>query len=208
MAAIAGAINAIGLLGFQHQAISHVTGATSALSLSIVNADLTAAAHLLLTLLAFILGAVISGTIVENAVLRLGPRYSWALSVEAGLLLAAMLLLGQGYVSGHYLASAACGLQNGMVSTYSGAIVRTTHMTGLFTDLGTMLGSRLRGHPIDNRRMLIYLLLISGFVLGGIIGGIGFQCWRFHSLLLPILGSLGLSLWCWAYRRRQERMAA
>jgi uncharacterized membrane protein YoaK (UPF0700 family) len=45
-----------------------------------------------------------------------------------------------------FWASAACGLQNAMVSTYSGAIIRTTHITGTVTDLGAMIGQYLRGH--------------------------------------------------------------
>jgi uncharacterized membrane protein YoaK (UPF0700 family) len=122
------------------------------------------------------------------------------LLIEAGLLLWAMLSLSRGSNSGHFLASAACGLQNGMVSTYSGAAIRTTHVSGLFTDLGTMLGARLRGHPVDGRKALLFLLLISGFILGGSIGAYSFQRFQFTALVIPASAAGMLAIVCWVYR--------
>ena len=63
-----------------------------------------------------------------------------------------------------FFASAVCGLQNGMVSTYSGATIRTTHVSDMFTDLGTMLEARFRGHASDARKAFLYLLLILGLL--------------------------------------------
>ena len=45
-----------------------------------------------------------------------------------------------------------------MVSTYSGAVVRTTHLSGMFTDLGIFLGHFLRGLPVDMRRLRLCFL--------------------------------------------------
>ena len=39
------------------------------------------------------------------------------------------------YHASVYLASMAIGMQNGVAATYSGAVARTTHMTGIVTDL-------------------------------------------------------------------------
>jgi len=200
LASIAGAVNAIGLLGFEHQAVSHLTGTSTLLGLSLVNLDMSESLHLFIILVSFMLGAALSGVIIDNAVLRLGRRYSFALLIEAGLLLLAMLSLSQGSNLGHFLASAACGLQNGMVSTYSGATIRTTHVSGLFTDLGTMLGARLRGHPIDTRKIIIFLMLISGFIFGGSIGAYSFQHLQFVSLAIPAIGAMALAVVYWVYR--------
>lgn len=202
LAAIAGAVNAIGLLGFKHQAVSHLTGTSTLLGLALVDADLAESLHLLLILLSFVLGAALSGVLIDNAVLRLGHRYGVALCIEAALLLLAMLALGHGSSLGHFLASAACGLQNGMVSTYSGAAIRTTHVSGLFTDLGTMLGQRLRGHAFDTRKARLYLLLIAGFVCGGSAGAVAFRQMQFAALLLPAAGALALAAVYWTYRFR------
>jgi uncharacterized membrane protein YoaK (UPF0700 family) len=194
LTSIAGAVNAIGLMGFKHQAVSHLTGTTTLLSLSLVEQDWQDSGHLLLILLSFLLGAALSGAMLGDAVLRLGRRYGLALLTEAALLIAAMLCLLRGSDIGHLLASAACGLQNGMVSTYSGAAIRTTHVSGLFTDLGTMLGARLRGHRIDLRKAKLLLLLIAGFLAGGIVGAVAFEAWQFHALALPAAGAAWLAL--------------
>lgn len=202
LAAIAGAVNAIGLLGFKHQAVSHLTGISTLLSLSVVQLEFSESTHLFLVMLSFLLGAALSGVLIDNAVLRLGRRYSVALIIEGGLLLLAMLALDAGSTVGHFFASAACGLQNGMVSTYSSAAVRTTHVSGTFTDIGTMLGARLRGHAIDTRKLTLLLLLVSGFIVGGIIGAYSFQKLRFTSLAIPAAGAFALAGVYWAYRLR------
>lgn len=208
LAAIAGAVNAVGLLGFKHQAVSHLTGTSTLLGLSLVNLNFAESLHLLLVLLSFMCGAALSGVIIDNAVLRLGRRYSVALLIEAALLLLAMVALGRGSNTGHFFASAACGLQNGMVSTYSGATIRTTHVSGLFTDLGTMLGARLRGHPLDTRKAVLQLLLISGFIAGGAIGAYSFQRLQFVALAIPAAAAAALALVYWVYRQLSKAQAA
>ena len=200
LAAIAGSVNAIGLLGFKHQAVSHLTGTSTLLGLSLVNLDGSESLHLFLVLASFMFGAALSGVLIGQAVLRLGRSYSVALMLEAALLLVAMLSLSRGSTYGHFLASAACGLQNGMVSTYSGATIRTTHVSGLFTDLGTMLGARVRGHPLDTRKALLFSILILGFTLGGAIGAYGFQHLQFTALMIPASGAMALALSYWIYR--------
>lgn len=200
LASIAGTVNAIGLLGFKHQAVSHLTGTSTLLGTSLAALDVRESAHLFVVLLSFMLGAALSGAIIDNAVLRLGRRYSFALVLEAALLLAAMASLSRGSNAGHFLASAACGLQNGMVSTYSGATVRTTHVSGMFTDLGTMFGARLRGHPLDTRKALLYVLLITGFILGGSVGAYSYQQFQFVALAIPAAAAFALAIAYWIYR--------
>ncbi len=204
LASIAGAVNAIGLLGFKHQGVSHLTGTTTLLGLSMVNLDAAESTHLFLILASFMLGAALSGAIINGAVLRLGRRYSVALLMEAALLLLAMYSLSHGSNAGHFLASAACGLQNGMVSTFSGATIRTTHVSGLFTDLGTMLGARLRGHPLDTRKALLFLLLITGFIFGGSVGAYSFQHLQFTALAVPASAAIALAIVYWIYRHMRK----
>jgi len=203
LAAIAGAVNAIGLLGFRHEAVSHVTGTSSRLSLAVARGEVTDALHLALIVLAFLAGAITSGALTGNAALQLGRRYGAALVLEAALLALAAVALTRGSDAGHLLASAACGLQNAMVSTYSGALVRTTHLTGLVTDIGTMLGARLRGQLLDRRRVLLYLILCAGFLAGGIAGALAHGRVGALSLLLPALGALALAGAHDVVRRRQ-----
>lgn len=131
----AGLINAVGLMGFSHEAISHISGVTTQSGLALSRGDLSVTAHLGAVILAFFAGAVASGAIIGDSTLRLGRRYGVALGVESALLFFAMLSLRNEGLYGQYLASAACGLQNALATTYSGAVVRTTHVTGVVTDL-------------------------------------------------------------------------
>ncbi len=194
LSCIAGATNAIGVLGFKHQAVSHLTGTSTLLGVAVAELSLAETAHLLGIILSFVFGAAFAGALVGGAALQLGRRYGVALVLESMLLLGAMFVLLADSTFGHYLASAACGLQNGMVSTYSGAIVRTTHVSGLFTDLGTMLGAWMRGHSFNSRQAVLYLLLILGFVLGGGIGAFLFERVQFYAMLFPACGAAALAV--------------
>ena len=185
LAFCAGSINAIGLLGFKHQAVSHLTGTSTFLALEIAHTNTAEIVHLLFVMASFVAGAAFSGLLIGNTALKLGRRYSLALVIESALLLVSMWYLNHNSLNGHFFASAACGLQNAMTSTYSGAVVRTTHVSGLFTDLGVILGLKLRGIAIDRRRVILYLVLITGFIAGGIVGAIGFDQLRFSAMLIP-----------------------
>ena len=104
-----------------------------------------------------------------------------------------------------YAAACACGLQNAMVSTYSGAVVRTTHVSGMFTDLGIFLGHALRGLPVDSRRLRLCLLVISGFLSGGIVGTFAFKVFSYSALLFPASLTAVVSVTYGLYRLRKTR---
>jgi uncharacterized membrane protein YoaK (UPF0700 family) len=185
LAFVAGNVNAVGLLGFKHQAISHLSGTATLLGTDLIDGSLSSVMHLLGVLLSFLVGAAISGFSLPDGSLKLGRHYDTLLLLEGSLLLLSIYFLNDGSLLGHYTASAACGLQNALASTYSGAVVRTTHLTGIFTDLGLMLGAKLRGEFFDKRRALLFVLIILGFVFGGALGAYLFSLWQFFALGLP-----------------------
>jgi uncharacterized membrane protein YoaK (UPF0700 family) len=185
LAGIAGMVNAIGYLSYSHQAVTHLTGTTTLLGVALHRHDLTLAAHLGGVLLAFLLGALLSGFIIQRQTLKLGRRYGVALGFEGILLALAALCMRQQLPIGAYLASAACGLQNAMATTYSGAILRTTHVTGIVTDIGSTLGHALRGLEIDFPRLRLYLLVLCAFFLGGILGALVFAATGTDALFYP-----------------------
>lgn len=191
---IAGFINVIGLLDFQHQAVSHLTGVSSYIGYEMVQGNWPLVIHLNLIVLAFVLGAAAGGMIVRDGQLMLGKRYGVALWIESALLFGAMVTLLQGSTLGHLLAAAACGLQNAMTTTYSGALIRTTHVSGLFTDLGIMLGNYLRGLPVHMRKVRLYLILTNGFIVGGLLGTWCFFKLGLVSLAIPALIAAALAL--------------
>ncbi|MBB6246456.1 YoaK family protein [Rhodanobacter sp. A1T4] len=202
LACIAGTINTVGYLGFRHEAISHLTGTTTLLGIAAAGGDLGEGLHWLLVLLAFLLGAMLSGFIVQHHTLQLGRRYGVALLVEAGLLLLAVPLLHAQMDLGLYAASVACGLQNAMVSTYSGTVLRTTHLSGSFTDLGIALGQLLRGLEADMLRVRLCVMLIGSFLVGSVMGGLAYRWLQEDTLLIPaaLTGITGLCYHVYASR--------
>ena len=185
LASVAGMVNVIGYLGFEHQAITHLTGTTSLLAASLATGDLRAASHLLGVVLAFVTGAVLSAMIVQDSTLRIGRRYGVVLSIESILLLAAVPLFRNHQIWGALAAAMACGLQNAMATTYSGAVVRTSHLSGMFTDLGIGLGHALRGMPLQPRRLMLSGLIITGFFAGGLVGASLFVRIGYTALYVP-----------------------
>jgi uncharacterized membrane protein YoaK (UPF0700 family) len=79
------------------------------------------------------------------------------------------------------------GLQNAVITKISKAEIRTTHITGLVTDLGIELGKLLYlnrsqpGSPVraNRQRLRVQLSLVLGFFLGGLMGALGFKHWGY-----------------------------
>lgn len=207
LAFIAGTINVIGLLGFEHQAVSHLSGTVSLLGSSLFESSYTHTLHLLGVIFAFYLGATIPGYLLHGTTLKMGRHYDTVLFAEALLIFAAFYLLSNGSQMGHFAASAACGMQNGLATTYSGAIVRTTHLTGIFTDLGLMLGAKLRGKEFDRRKAFLFLFIIGGFVAGSVTGTYLFKSYEFRALLFPAAFCFVIAVIYRVYFKRASRKA-
>ncbi|WP_449466425.1 YoaK family protein [Stenotrophomonas humi] len=208
LSCIAGMVNVVGFLGFEHQAVSHLTGTTSQLGMAMAQGDWRSIGHLWGLLIAFSLGAMFSGLIIQDSALQLGRRYGIALALESALLFLAIPLFKHQQIWGAMSAAMACGLQNAMATTFSGAVVRTTHLSGMFTDLGIGLGHLLRGLPLPVRRLTLSGLIISGFLAGGVLGAWLFVRWQYDALLVPatLTGLVGLGYMiyrqCLLLRRR------
>jgi len=205
LAFVAGVVNVVGLLGFEHQAITHLTGNTSLLAEAVATFSFPSAQHFGALIGSFVAGCVISGFIIQDSTLQLGRRYGVALLLVSALLFASVPLLQHNSAYGMYAAAAACGLQNAMVSTYSGAVVRTTHLSGMFTDIGIFLGHALRRMPIDTRRLRLSCLVISGFFCGGIAGTVAFQHFSYLALLFPATLTAAVAISYGLYRFRKSR---
>ncbi len=199
MAFVAGMVNVVGLLGYQHQAVTHLTGTTTLLAAALAALDGPAVLHFTALIGSFVAGTVLSGFLIQDRTLRLGRRYAAALLLESALLGVAAPLLGYNHAGGLYAAACACGLQNAMVSAYSGAVVRTTHLSGMFTDLGIFLGHALGGLPVDARRLRLCVIVITGFLGGGMVGALAFRVLGSAALFIPsgltAVAALACGLW-------------
>jgi uncharacterized membrane protein YoaK (UPF0700 family) len=182
---VAGTVNAVGFLGVKHQALSHLSGTATLVGTGIVTSSGNDIFHLVGILLSFLLGASLSGFLLPGTSLKLGRHYDSLLVIESVMLLLSIYLLKNSPLLGHYIVSAACGIQNALATSYSGAIVRTTHMTGIFTDLGLMIGAKLRGDPFDKRKAILLVLIIVGFISGGTLGAYLYAWLQFFALAVP-----------------------
>jgi Predicted membrane protein len=89
------------------------------------------------------------------------------------------------------------GVQNAMVSHYKGTIIRTTHLSGVLTDLGLALGYKARGLPVESKRVVLHLLILAGFIVGGILASWLYPYLKLNAFLIPAALSLVMSAVYW-----------
>lgn len=209
LAFVAGATNAGGFLAVG-QYTSHMTGIVSAMADHLVLGDATVVLIAFASLASFLAGAMTTAVLVNWGLRhRLHSAYSLPLLLEAvalivfGLLgaslnLATALLVPATVLLLCYL----MGVQNAVISKISRAEIRTTHVTGLVTDLGIELGklvyvNRRPGSPhvrANRERMRMQGLLIGLFFIGGIVGALGFQ-FAGYSTTVPLALLLLMVSW-------------
>lgn len=217
MAFQAGLLNIGGFLA-GHKIVSHVTGFATLYGHEISKGSGEASGMLIVPIF-FLIGSMISGYFVDIRLkLKKKPRYYitfgmmfflccliWGLGI-----LGYFGLFSESYegISSHLLLlllCLTCGIQNGTISTVSRSVVRTTHLTGITTDLGLGLVRILNRkkiadtiNPDEGRANLMRIGIISFFVLGSITGGFLFGELGFHGFILPVLIS-GSLFWAMIY---------
>jgi uncharacterized membrane protein YoaK (UPF0700 family) len=189
LAFVAGAVNAGGFFAVGHYT-SHMTGVVSALADDLVLGNVKLLVTGLLSLVAFLLGAATSAILINWGRLHEAhSRYALPLLLEAGLLLAFGLSGAALVAGGHITATLALlcyvmGLQNAIITKASRAEIRTTHVTGLVTDIGIELGKLLywngkQGSAVpvraDRNRLALLGGLLLMFMTGGLVGAYGFH---------------------------------
>lgn len=201
LAFVAGATNAGGFLAVR-QYTSHMTGMVSAAADGLVLGEPQALITAIGALLFFVLGAATTAVLVN-----IGRERQAHSMFALPLLLEAACLVTFGLM-GAWLArfqallvpatvSVLCftmGLQNALITKVSRAEIRTTHVTGLVTDLGIELGRALyhlrQGQPPAHTprwRLLGGLLL--AFAIGGVVGAWAFKAMG-YAATLPLAGAL------------------
>ncbi|MHA3090588.1 YoaK family protein [Acinetobacter brisouii] len=200
----AGMVNALGLLNIWHQTVSHMTGNVSMLAIAIVHGQFMHAIYIICVISSFVLGSLYSGYLLGSSHFQLGRRYGIPLSLSALCIFLCWLFIP--YYPRYALlwACVGMGMQNAMVSHYKGAIIRTTHLTGLLTDLGLNFGYLLRGLPVEKRRIILLLLILIGFLCGGILVTWLYPYLNLHTFLIPVFVSLAMSLTYWALYLRKH----
>lgn len=211
LAFVAGATNAGGFLAVG-QYTSHMSGMLSSIADNLVLGRVTLAVAAAGAILAFIGGAMSTAILVNWGLRRrLHSAYGLPLFLES----VALLVFGVAGASiGLFeplflpltvvLLCFIMGLQNAVITKISRAEIRTTHVTGLVTDIGIELGKLVYINPreqgrdpvLANRQKLrIHTLLVMCFFVGGFAGALGFKYLGFVSTL-----PLAIGLWLLALR--------
>eukprot|EP01118_Nematostelium_gracile_P010673 TRINITY_DN3716_c0_g1_i2.p1 TRINITY_DN3716_c0_g1~~TRINITY_DN3716_c0_g1_i2.p1 ORF type:complete len:239 (-),score=44.07 TRINITY_DN3716_c0_g1_i2:254-970(-) len=217
LAAHAGFINVVCLSPPRSQAVGHTTGMMATVTLRLSEGEFFQSLYLMILVLSFMLGAFITGLITGNAKFNLDSRYGIILLCCSGLI----TLAATGFAFSedkdnkwlYCLLALASGMQNAMCTTFSGAVIRTTHTTGTSTDIGILLGIWIRdntyrkywlGKPPkqnDQWKLKILFPLWFGYLFGGLLAGLIFKFFSYGSLYLPgatlgITGMLYIMLRC------------
>jgi len=216
LALCAGFVNAVAFRSWG-VFVSHMTGDTTSIGMRIEGyhagrVDFFPLGVSVAILFSFLGGAFLCGMLIDKNQVHFGGKsfYGIALIGNATLLMISML------VPRHQLAAcfaaAASGLQNAMCTSHFGAIVRTTHVTGTVTDIGSTTGRMAmiflrKGFRLSNlnvveraevavdaRKLLVLLPMWLSFLIGTILGAYLETVLGIYALLLPTLSTLCVGL--------------
>lgn len=190
----AGIVNAAGFFAFA-VLTTNVTGHAALLAHKLATGDLRAARMVSLWLILFLAGAFFSSFLTGKA----GKNKRWGNVACIVIEIIILLQVGsfgssfdQSIIKTELFAGSllfAMGMQNALVSTISGYVVRTTHLTGMFTDLGIDLYTLAAAHGknVDHvkKKVTLRLVIIAFFLAGGIAGGYVFLRYQYFTFYLP-----------------------
>ncbi|HSU65452.1 MAG TPA: DUF1275 family protein [Tepidisphaeraceae bacterium] len=207
------------LYAFVGEFVSNMTGNVTALAKSTAEGTPRGIFAFGSMVLAFLFGAATSAVMTESARRRgSASKYVLPLAVEAILLTVVLLgirryypITGAGVMPGlaiGWVAAIAMGLQNATITKISGAVVRTTHLTGVITDLGLegiqyllWFRDRLIGrgwpraarmirvsyrHP-EFQRVALLATILGSFLFGALAGMLAFLHLPTLALAAPVV---------------------
>ncbi|MDN3724948.1 YoaK family protein [Aequorivita sp. SDUM287046] len=177
---VAGIVNVTGILAFK-QLTTNVTGHFALFINDVANFEFWKGTVYFLYIFSFLFGSFFSSFVIEKFKENRKPNVFVLLTIIESLILFSIAITSNSEEIKYpdvivCLLLFAMGLQNSFVTKISNEVVRTTHLTGLFTDLGIELSHLFfpKSHP--NRAKIkstikLRIFIICFFFLGGIVGG-------------------------------------
>ena len=191
-----------------HKFVSHVTGFATFFGYEVTHPSGTQALGMLAVPLFFLFGCMISGFLVDTRLrIQKRPLYTVAFGLMFFLMSVITGLGFAGYFGGFgeptllfrdyvllALLCLVCGIQNGTITAASKSVVRTTHLTGVTTDLGLGLVRFLNRKKITDGSdefmpNAVRIGLIIFFILGSVFGGVIFHQLQFVGFAIPTITS-------------------
>ncbi len=196
---VAGMTNVAGAIAFL-AFTSNVTGHVATLAKQVVDRNFREILTFFVWLLAFFFGAFLSSFLIWS--IRSRSRY---LSHAAPIILEIIILTIVAVYGQHFYAETrmereliigsilfCMGLQNSLVSTISGGLIKTSHLSGLFTDFGSELAEWLHPHAgrsdVLRNKLYIRVTILSFYFAGGLAGAYIFYEYDFMIFyLVPVI---------------------
>jgi len=191
---VAGVVNVAGFISVQ-RLTTNVTGHFAYFVDEVFKLNFTGSFIYIFYVFFFFLGSFVSSLFIE-IMTRKNERYIYFIpTIIESLILFIIAIFGKKMIAENQNLIAftllfAMGLQNSLVTRISDAIVRTTHLTGLFTDLGIELSQLFFYKEKEQRDKLtstisLRLRIITFFFIGGVVGGVLYSPLGIHVLILP-----------------------
>lgn len=181
LALVAGMVNVVGILSV-NQFTTNVTGHFAHLITGVSRTNITNSIGFLSYIISFLGGAICSSLIIDYF-----KNHSAKWTFIIPIIIESLLLIGVGILPFDYIATNpnkiagillfTMGFQNALVTTISNSVVRTTHLTGLFTDLGIEIAQLIKNRDSNTTKPLwhsvfLRLNIIGSFFIGGVIAGV------------------------------------
>ncbi len=204
---IAGNLNAGGFLAC-NRFVSHITGFATLAGVDMAHGWVGQSIGNLSIPLFFLMGVIFSAYLTEkrHAQKKEGQRFAPVMGLVTFLLLVITIggTLGWFGAFGEpanlkydyvflALLCGACGLQNAAITSASGATIRTTHLTGLTTDLGLgIVRAEIAARSPDSRLLerranLFRFMTILAFFVGSMVGALAFIRYQYNGFIIPAL---------------------
>lgn len=189
MAFQAGVLNVGGFMAC-HRFVSHVTGYGTSVGYELGLNGLASAFEMALVPICFLLGCMMSGFLVDIRIkLHKKPRYYISFGLIFALI-ATVMFFGESDMFGKFgeplkfsrdytllvMLAFLCGVQNGTITTVSRSVIRTTHLSGITTDLGIGLARLVYRKkiaseiPDEGKAVLMRMGIIGFFITGSYCG--------------------------------------
>lgn len=174
----AGAVNSVSLSGLiegTKMGTAAVTGAwtNSAIGAASAVSGASAAQFLFNTkcIVSYICGSIIAGSFIpEPKAFEVDTKKTISLfTVSTALLTTAAVFAKAANIKFLYFALLANGIQNSFTSTLTANLCRTSHFTGISSDMGTFIGQCLRGNKANAGRLKNVALIAASFWTGGFL---------------------------------------
>lgn len=210
---VAGVVNVCGFFAVE-TLTTNVTGHFAFFAQGMLRRDYAMALEYLAFILAFFLGSVFASVLVELTSRR-NARFVYLVPVAIEITIITIAALVPVEHNFTYTTELSCcllfamGLQNSLVTIISNSVVRTTHLTGLFTDLGIEVGQLFFYHQADKRRKLrasiwLRFTIVAAFFAGCTAGGITYSLIGLDAMLIASAVLAGALIYdSWRYARAQ-----